>query len=342
VDAEIRRALEAAKDHPLVLEHVQRAAALATFRAADPYYGPYRHERLSDGVPQPPRQPLFPGFEHIPSTPLTEALEALQAELVWAADCAEYSDATNNAAQYLRAAGNLDLAHQVLLSNHSPGFGLVLAPPRQMWGLAAGLGKRLDDPERPLMGSLVTETLAADFRWDIHHEDPVRAAYELGPRELTAYRVYFPHGRAECEPLIPHDEWFYVKAEDDAFTLEWYAEEPDWAMPPPQPGHLQALAERLTTATTLEQDEFEFRPPVSARELAAALDAPDAFVRTVDVHQSHWHLVTPSGYPKIGAWTVHASLDGRATGERIPDHDPAAAAKNLGAEDRIRRLKVFQ
>jgi hypothetical protein len=343
VDVEIQSALQAARDDPLVLEHVERAVALATFTADDPHYGPIRREPPSDGVPQPPARPRFPAFAHVPRTPLTEALEALQAELVWAADCAEYSDATNNAAQYLRAAGSLDLAHQVVLVSHSPGFGFVLAPPRQMWGLAAGLGRQLEDLGLPMMGSLVTPELSADFRWDIHHEEPVRTARALGPKELTSYRVHFAHGRAACEPLIPDGEWFRVTpAAEDAFTLEWYAEEPAWAMPPPDPRALQALVARLETADALDDNEFEFRPPVSARALADALQAQDAFVRTVDVHQSHWRLVVPSGYPRIGAWTVHASLEGPATGERIAGDFPAAAARTLGDEDRVRRLTVVK
>lgn len=38
-----------------------------------------------------------------------DALDPLQRELVWAADCAEFTDANLNCAQFLRAAGHLDL-----------------------------------------------------------------------------------------------------------------------------------------------------------------------------------------------------------------------------------------
>jgi hypothetical protein len=305
VDAEIQVALRAAQPHPVVLEHVQRAVALAAGTVPDPTYGPVVAEPLSNG----------------PATSLTVALRALQVELV--------------RAKHLRAAGSLQLAHQAALAAHSPGFGLVLAPPRHMWGLAGGLGKRLEDLGLPMMGSLVTSDLSATFRWDIHHEEPVRTAYELGPRELISYRVSFPHGRAACEALLPDGEWFFVR---DPFVLEWYAEQPDWALPAPEPGRAQALAERLRTAETLDETEFEFRPPISARELAAALGAPDAFARTVDVHMSHWQLVLPP----IGAWTLHASLDGPATGERLSGDFPAAAARRLGEDDLVRRLTVLK
>src|SRR3954464_6507113 len=115
-------ALEAGQGDPLALAHVQRAVALATFSAADPEYGPAWGGELSTGVPERPVGPLLP-------SPRVDALEALLVELVWAADCAEFTDARNNAAQYLRAAGSVVLAHQVTLARRSPGLGLVLVAP---------------------------------------------------------------------------------------------------------------------------------------------------------------------------------------------------------------------
>jgi hypothetical protein len=53
---------------------------------------------------------------------------------------------------------------------------------------------------------------------------------------------------------------------------------------------------------------------------------------------SHWRLVLP----QIGAWTIHASLDGPATGEPIAGDFPAAAARTLGDGDLVRRLTVVK
>jgi hypothetical protein len=67
---------------------------------------------------------------------LERALAAALAELVRAADCAEYSDATGNAAQYRRAAGHLEPA--------AGPDGLEALPPVTVRDLAAALG--LADP----------------------------------------------------------------------------------------------------------------------------------------------------------------------------------------------------
>jgi len=50
-----------------------------------------------------------------PLTALALAMEALQRALVYAADSQEYVDANLNSAQYLRAAGHLDVAEPMLL-----------------------------------------------------------------------------------------------------------------------------------------------------------------------------------------------------------------------------------
>jgi len=116
----MNRGLDAARPYATVAPHVEHAVALARFQARDPAGGPFRHEPLSPAVPQRPTGPMFPALAAIRGDagldPLLDALEALQTELVWAADCAEFTDANLNAAQFLRAAGHLDLAAQAALA----------------------------------------------------------------------------------------------------------------------------------------------------------------------------------------------------------------------------------
>ena len=109
------RALDAALPHATVAPHVEHAVALARFQAHDPPGGPFRHEPLSSAVPQRPIGPMYPAFEHVHGD-LYDTLEALTRALVWAADCAEFSDATGNAHQYLAAAGHVDLAARAALA----------------------------------------------------------------------------------------------------------------------------------------------------------------------------------------------------------------------------------
>src|SRR5687768_14935721 len=122
------RALDAARAFPTVAPHVEHAVALARFQSHESR-GPYRAEALSPAVPQPPTRPMFPWFAGVRQPeldPLYDALEALQHQLVWAADCAEFTDASLNAAQFLRAAGHLDLAAQATVALAGAGLGLVL------------------------------------------------------------------------------------------------------------------------------------------------------------------------------------------------------------------------
>jgi hypothetical protein len=264
---------------------------------------------------------------------LAHALEALQIELVWAADCAEFTDANLNAEQFLRAAGHVDLAARAALGV----IGLVLDPPRRVRELAAGAGLLVADL-LPMggMGDVFAANVSASYRWDMHHEHPVTTAAELGPRELISYSVRVSSGRARCEAAVREsDEAFFVKHPvEDAFTLEWYAETPDWALPPID-HDLGGLTVRICAAT--EPQSLEFRPAVPALELARALGAPDAFARTVDVHMSSWRLATHAGDIQIGDWIVEASLSGSPTGEPVPGVDlPAAMAVTLGEGDVVR------
>ena len=117
-----------------------RSRSRASRRSAE-HGGPFRHEPLSAGVPQPPVGPMYPAFAHV-SGELYDALESLTRQLVWAADCAEFTDATGNARQYLYAAGHVDLAARAALALADRA--LVLDPPRYVRDLLAAV----DDPAR--------------------------------------------------------------------------------------------------------------------------------------------------------------------------------------------------
>ncbi len=304
---------------------MERAAALARFQAHAEYGGPFRHEALSDGVPQPPIGPMYPAFAHV-SGELYDALEHLTHQLVWAADCAEFTDATGNARQYLSAAGHVDLAARAALALAGPELGLVLDPPRYVRDLAAvaELGR-----------------FTYQYRWDMYHEAPVT---DPAPRELTEFTIRLqdsPEAALEAVYGEPREVAgrrqygpFFVS---DPFVLEWYADEPVWAIPP-QDHDIAALVERITTGELLEH---EFRPPIGALELARGLGAPDAFAHTVDVHMSSWRLGTPAGRLTVGAYEIDASLANSPSGEPVPGIDlPAALTAVLSDDDVVRWLYV--
>jgi hypothetical protein len=330
VETELDRVLQAAQQHPTVRPHVERAVALARFEAHEDD-GPFWRAELSTGVPQYPAGPLFPAL-HVDDD-LSAALEAAMQALVWAADCAEYADANLNAAQYLRAAGHLDLAHRAALALAGPGLGLVLAPPRTMRELAAGLGLRLEDvlaPGEVAMGSLPPRWgggVSASFRWDIHHEHPITEPARLGSRELEGYSVHFDHGKAACEAAT-HTPGFALVG-DDAFTLTWTEPGPE-ATPPP-----------TLLAAIRAGEPVDHHVDAPAREVAEALGVPDAIARTYDVHMSSWYLATADGGRiSAGGAIVEARLE-HAHGERVPGLSlPAAAARVLHADDRVAHLRV--
>lgn len=287
----MEHALEVTTALAHVAGHVQRAVALARFEVHDPDDGPFRHEPLSENVPQTPRTPLIPALGPGPEA---QALEALQYQLVWAADCAEYSDALNDSRQFLRAAGHVDLAARALLGLE----GLQRWPAVLVRDLAAAAGLELAALV-PALGMLPpTESgVFASFAWDVHHENPVDDPDDLGRRALTSYSV---RGIS-------------------------------WSVPKPAPNPVGSF----TTA-----EELIALAPVHAVELAAALGAPDAFARTVDVHMSSWQLTTPGGPLRWGERTVIASLEGAPTGARLDLHLPAATARALGDGDVVRSLRV--
>ena len=188
------KALEAVAGQPAVARHVRRAVALARFEAHEDG-GPFRHAPLSRGRSAAAAAPMFP-------VPVHAALETLQHQLVWAADCAEYSDATNNARQYLQAAGHVDLAARALLGPD----GLEQWPPVLVRDLAAATGLDLSTLV-PAMGMLPPNGagVSASFAWDMHHENPVSDPDDLGRRELISWsagmRSFAPPKRPPPPPL---------------------------------------------------------------------------------------------------------------------------------------------
>ena len=77
------------------------------------------------------------------------------------------------------------------------------------------------------------------------------------------------------------------------------------------------------------------------REVAAALGAPQAFARTVDVHVSSWRRETREGPIVVGGWRVDVALAGRPSGEPVPGVViPAASARLLGGGEAVRHLRV--
>jgi hypothetical protein len=291
----LERALAAARPFPAVARHGERAVALARFGARDEPGGPVWRGGLSDGVPQEPARPLLPG-----DGPLIAALDEALAELVWAADCAEFTDAAGNAAQYRRAAGHLELAARAALGPE----GLAAFPAVTVRDLAAALDIRIDDliaAGDQSLGSIPAAPRPSDvslsYEWDVHHEAPIGSPGALAPRVLTAYSVRLPDGR----------------------VLTWRPPVAELADP-------AALAERLRAG----EDDLELRVPALA--LARALGAPDAYARSVGVHMSTWLVVLPGG--------IVGTLEAPPKGDRVPGVSlPAAGARVLGEDDVIRYLR---
>ena len=236
-------------------------------------------------------------------------------------------------------------------------------PPDLVGGLIAALGVPLStlykagDP--PLMGwapapappsptpppplTADVATVAIRFPWDIHHERPIESAATVASKPIIEYFIHFTRGRKQVEatlletygePQAMHGRrrygLFFVDAEDtDHFTLEWYAEEPDWAKAPVDPQQRIEDVRRFVVAG--EPGTLEMSPPMPAGDYAAALGIVDPEAITTDVHMTMWRMEYI-----VGDHTVRAQLDGWPSGEQLPGY----GRRRVGAEDPIRSIEL--
>jgi len=201
------------------------------------------------------------------------------------------------------------------------------SPPRTVGELADALGIGLEGllAGGPLPGVLPPHPrFSAAFEWDVHHEPPVATAQALAARRLRSYSAHVPgieealarvHGAPEHSGGKRRYGPFFFTGQH---ALEWYAETPDWALEPVD------LARALASGAT----ELTFRPPVPARELTAALGAPGAEARTVDVHMSHWEIALPTAVATLAAAPVGPAYS-----------VPAGLAAKLSHADRVRHIR---
>jgi hypothetical protein len=205
-------------------------------------------------------------------------------------------------------------------------------------------------------------TVTCTFRWDMHHERPVETKEQLAGRTLETYSVGFKTGRTAFVAAVSDrcgapdtvagcQRWnqFFVKPGDgEHFRVEWYAREPDWAIPPvDEQARAQALADLLHRVASAGDDaaavgalrdsspvagirvggggpQLVFEPPIPAAAVVAAIGmvADEAIGRTTDVHMSSWDLARLVGTevwaPTVGAWLVRAHLRGSPSGGDFP------------------------
>jgi hypothetical protein len=250
------------------------------------------------------------------------------------------------------------------IGDDRPMFAFVRDPPATVGELAAALGLPMADLVAGgmwQMGSVAAGDLHATYAWDMYHEHPVASADALAARALSDWTVRFGRGREGCEAELRsaygapravaayrrYGPFFVAASGGDAFALEWYAAEPDWAKPPVDPAAVETFAARVRRATTeaeLGETALALDPPLPARDVARALGHPDAIGRSIDVHMSAWGLAGPAGEPlRVGRWDVQAALDGWASGPEVAGLAlPAAAARHLGAGDVVHRIAVNQ
>ena len=186
------------------------------------------------------------------------------------------------------------------------------------------------------------------------------SAEALGPRTLSRFSVRFDSGRTRCEGALGeglhrvgtrrrYGPFFFDDSDSEAFTLEWYKETPDWAVPPPDPdARIRALA-TLAAATTVEELDaalaalpadirvtgrsLEFVPPIPALDLAG---------RPLRPHDRRPHEPLARRTRPLRHVEVDAALDGPATGEPVPGLVlPAARACRLTPADTVRHLRIL-
>ena len=256
-------------------------------------------------------------------------------------------------------------------------FDILRRPPVTVGELVAALGWSMrDTAERwqPAMRSLVVPHGTASYEWDPHHQAPVTTLAQLARAPLARYVLTLPGGRfraeqALCDTYGPPREVldrrrygaFCVDAADrDAFRLEWFREEPDWARPTADGAArrraLRDLADRLRHApdeqrarAAVDELQLHLHPPLPAVELAVALGLPGhphAVARTVDVHMTHHVLAALHGdrveRVRVGDFTVDATVarpsGGVVDGVRVP----AGVVLRLGAEDPVTAVTVVR
>jgi len=234
-------------------------------------------------------------------------------------------------------------------------FAFVREPPERVGELAAALGLTVAavfGDGTSDMGFVVNDRFSATYAWDMHHEHPVRSADDVAWRQLHDYCVFYAGGQAECEAAlraqygapqpvadrIRYGPFFISVGDGGRFNLEWYRDEPDWAVPAADP------EERLAQVRALVANggELTFKPPMPARELARALGRPDAIGRSTDVHLSHWVLAEPDGEKlELLGRTVEAALDRWPSGPDVAGVSfPGGAVQHLGDDDVVRRLRI--
>lgn len=261
------------------------------------------------------------------------------------------------------------------------GFEFVRDPPVRVRELAAALempmGALFRDGDEPLMGFVEAGGVQIDFWWDMFHENPVSSVEVLADKRMDEYSVRFDRGRDECEAALQHvygppqakqrpsfgdyrqyGPFFVDAGEGDAFTLEWYASEPDWAKPAVDPavradvvrafavavavGEIEAAIGALPAGVGMAEREtygqdsrlLEFEPPMPAMACVDALGVRDAVAITTDVHMSSWRVEVP-----LGGVQLWALLDGWPSGDSVAGSG-GLGGKRLGDADTVRYLEL--
>ncbi len=209
--------------------------------------------------------------------------------------------------------------------------------------------------------------MTAQFAWDMHHEAPISSADRLRERSLISYTAAYPAGCTACATALSRSYGpparagsrlrygpFFLQGNDgEGFTVEWYEEEPGWALPAADQAQRARVLRDLAAAVAAATDqsrlaaalaaaasggpgleasrtgELLFRPPVPALLLAEAIGIPQPTAMTVDVHRSSWVLAVVSDgrlvRPRAGPWRIEARLAGSPAGGALGERDAVRA-----------------
>lgn len=254
-------------------------------------------------------------------------------------------------------------------------FDILRRPPVTVGELVAALGLRLHDigePWRPDDRSVRLPHGTASYDWDPYHQAPVTTVAQLGRVHLSSYELSFPGGRFRCEQAL-HDTYgpprevarrrrygsFFVDAADrDAFRLEWYRQEPEWAMLQADEAvrwqAVRCLADRIRRAPDEQQAQAAVdglqlgaTPPLRAVDLAVALGYPGyphAVARSVDVHMSVYVLADLRGDRVerlwVGRYLVEAMIGSPSGGDVEGVQAPAARVCRVGPGDPVTSVRL--